>query len=136
VLLVDDEPGVRTLQRMILMTRGHTIWEARNGCEAIDLVREHGCEIGVVLLDLAMPEMNGAEVLRRIHALRPELRILVVSGYRESDALRELAGQRVEGFLQKPFSPGELLERVDAVVRPGLHLVAGQPRGPKASTAG
>ncbi len=119
VLVVEDEPPVRELIVRTLRDAGFRVIEAANGAEGLEVARAHAGPIDLVVSDLLMPRLGGREFVAALAAERPRLRALFISGY-ASDALdperfRELGA----GYLQKPFTPGELLESVAAsVARP------------------
>jgi PAS domain S-box-containing protein len=111
ILVVDDEEFVRNTSGRILESRGYTVMFAVNGQEAIDAVRAHP-EITAVLLDLAMPVMPGDQAAPELRSLRPELPILLSSGYPEAEATRRFPAHGITGFLQKPYSAGVLLDKI------------------------
>ena len=109
VLLVEDEDGVRHLSRRLLETEGYRVLEASGGEEALALAAGHLGPIHLILTDVVMPGLNGPEVAARIVALRPEIRVLYMSGYTDT-SLPRLAAQAP--LLQKPFTPEALADRV------------------------
>jgi two-component system, cell cycle sensor histidine kinase and response regulator CckA len=115
VLVVEDEEPIRALVRAILERAGLTVLAAADGTEGLTLFREYGSDIRAVLLDLTMPGMDGAEVLRRIQQLRPEVRVLLCTGYSAQQMDMRLQGVRPAGFLRKPYVPAELIEQLRAV---------------------
>lgn len=116
ILLVEDEPVVRTLARRILTQRGYTVLEAGNGREALEIARAKLDEIDVVVTDAVMPEMGGPELMRHLHQLRPGLRTLYMSGYTDDDILRRGDLQPGAAFLQKPFSTEQLTRALSEVL--------------------
>lgn len=117
VLIVDDEPLARALEREILQAPDYAVSEAGNGEEALAALR--AADFDVVLLDKRMPAMNGDEVCRRIrhemgHSLLP---IIMVTGDNSSDDLAMSLAAGATDFIKKPYSPLELVARVDAAVR-------------------
>ena len=116
VLVVDDEPDVRELAEIMLRRSGFTVLTARNGREGVKTFREHAREIDVVLLDLTMPGMGGEEVLREIQRIRPEQRVLLMSGYNEEFAGSQFSDP-ISGFLQKPFTQEELADTLRALLQ-------------------
>jgi nitrogen-specific signal transduction histidine kinase/ActR/RegA family two-component response regulator len=127
VLVVDDEVSIRTLIQQTLEELGYTVISAENGAQALELFDRSAEEIVVVLLDLAMPVMDGAETALAMHARRPEVPLLVMSGIADDDALRRFGHVRIAGFVPKPFSPDQLAQALAmAVKRP--HLWAGKDR--------
>jgi PAS domain S-box-containing protein len=119
VLLVEDEPMVRELVRRLLERAGYTVLDAADGAEAIDVSRAHAATIELLVTDVIMPRMGGRALASHLLAERPELRVLFISGYPD-DAwdLQDVAGRGLE-FLQKPFTPQELVGRVGALVNLG-----------------
>ncbi len=115
VLVVDDQPAVRDLARMILERSGLTVLIASDGKEAVQVFRDHAHEIHAVLLDLNMPGMDGGEVFHHITGLVPDVRVVLCSGYNEQDVTTKLCGRNPAGFLRKPYHPSELIERLRAV---------------------
>ena len=116
VLLVDDEESVRqTVQRM-LENLGYEVLTAADGQDAVEQVRQAGPRLTAVLLDLTMPRMDGAEAFHAMHLLQPGLRVLLMSGFAEPQALARFAGLGLTGFLQKPFKPDTLRDKLTAVL--------------------
>jgi CheY-like chemotaxis protein len=113
VLVVDDEEPIRRLAGTILESAGLTVFTAADGNEAIEVFRRHSEQIHAVLLDLTMPGMDGAEVFQHIHQLRPEVRVMLCSGYDENEVGSRLGGKRPAGFLRKPYHPRELLNLLE-----------------------
>jgi CheY-like chemotaxis protein len=124
ILIVDDEPALRTLGQRILGRVGFDTEVACDGQEAVErfalLVEEDGPGVDLVILDLMMPRMDGAEALRHIHRIRPGQPVLLVSGYGETEMLARLADHQLladgEGlrfgrlirFLRKPYTTTQL----------------------------
>jgi CheY-like chemotaxis protein len=112
LLLVEDEATVRQLARKILVRQGYHVLEAANGVEALEVFRTHESSIQLVVTDIIMPSMGGPELVRRLRAIRPDLPVLLMSGYTDDATLRKGFSRSDEAFLEKPFSPGELAQRV------------------------
>jgi CheY-like chemotaxis protein len=108
VLLVDDDSAVREVTAGILHDLGYGVIEAGSGGAALDLL-DRETEIDLLLVDFAMPGMNGAEVAREVHARRPGLPILFVTGYADTDAL---AAAGDDGILRKPFVEKDLAAKL------------------------
>ncbi|MBI5086134.1 MAG: response regulator [Acidobacteria bacterium] len=112
VLVVEDEDAVRNLAKAILTARGYRVLEAANGEQAHWEARRHEGEIHLLLTDIVMPGMNGRVLSQQMLAMRPELRVVLMSGYAEDVvAHRGVLAQGVR-FLQKPFTPDELAAAV------------------------
>ena len=110
ILLVEDEDAVRRLARRALEMSGYRILEASHGGEALRVCGEHGGAIDLLLTDVVMPLMSGAELAEQLKPLRPDMRVLFMSGYTE-DALGNHGVLAPEtAFLYKPFTP-DLLRR-------------------------
>jgi two-component system cell cycle sensor histidine kinase/response regulator CckA len=116
VLLVEDEQAVRALVRRILERYGYTVIEASGAAQALEAARRHEGPIHLILTDVIMPEMGGSELAPRLAELRPDVRVLFMSGYTDDGILRQ--GLIAEGghFLQKPFTPEVLARKVRDVL--------------------
>lgn len=111
ILLVEDEPAVRQLFAQALTRAGYTVYEARNGQEAIKVFDQHGESIHLLLTDMKMPYMGGAELAHHLRARRRTLKLLCISGYPGN-----LDAELAVDFLAKPFSRDELLRKVREVL--------------------
>jgi hypothetical protein len=118
ILLVDDEEGVRKLVSAVLQSGGYTVIEAANGLAALSVYEKNSHKIDLVLTDVVMPQMNGFELGLRIAEKNPDLRILYVSGYRDSP-INSPPGEPPKAFLNKPFTPDVLLAKVREVLDEG-----------------
>ncbi len=116
VLIVDDEEGLRTLMAIALEDVGCRVFQASDGEEGMAQFRRHGHEIDVVVLDLTMPRMGGDEMFRRIRASHPAIPIILCSGYTQEDISHQFDGLGLSAFIEKPFAPSELIERIGAVL--------------------
>lgn len=118
VLVVEDEQLVRDLVRRTLRRAGYTVLVAENGEEALAVSRANLGPIDLVVTDVVMPRMNGSELASRLQLERPGMRVLFVSGY-ANDVL-DVRGGLVPGteYLQKPFTPSVLLDRVRELLTP------------------
>jgi PAS domain S-box-containing protein len=116
VLVVDDDPSIRTLARSVLESAGFTVWTAADGVDALDVFRRHTADIRAVLLDLTMPRMGGAEVLRHLRTLSTDLPVILTSGFTDSECLGPLGEDRHARFLPKPYRRTELLAAFQAAL--------------------
>jgi CheY-like chemotaxis protein len=108
VLVVDDEKSVlRTSKKMVELC-GFTVITARDGVEAVSLFREHARDIDIVLLDLTMPNMDGIAAMNEIYRIRPDVKLLLSSGFNKNELSGRITGQAPSGFIRKPFSLTEL----------------------------
>ena len=112
ILLVEDEDGVRELARDILRSNGYTVLEARNGAEALRLGEGHRGPLELLLTDVVMPRMSGRELAERMTALRADVTVLYMSGYTDDAVIRHGVLGSDTAFLQKPFTPAALVQRV------------------------
>jgi signal transduction histidine kinase len=121
VLVVDDDPTVRTTTVEVLRDQGYDVREAGGGAEALDLLR-HDPGISVMLTDVAMPGMHGAELARLAAELRPGLSILFMSGYAEPDGITG-ALQRYR-LVRKPFLPADLGGQIEAALAESVAMLS------------
>jgi len=112
VLLVEDEDQVRSLARTFLERRGYHIVAASSGPEALELLKGYSGRIDLLLTDMVMPHMNGGELARLVKAMRPEVRLLFMSGYTEGGLESRALMEGESFFLQKPFTAAGLEEKV------------------------
>ncbi|HEX6368309.1 MAG TPA: PAS domain S-box protein [Longimicrobium sp.] len=112
VLLVEDEETVRRFAERVLSRGGYTVLVAAEGAEAMALSRQHPGIIHVLVTDLVMPRMNGSDLARRLMAERPGIRVLFISGYDRDEARTRGPLEAGTDFIEKPFSPEALLERM------------------------
>ncbi|MGC4025743.1 MAG: ATP-binding protein [Mesorhizobium sp.] len=116
VLLVEDEDGVRMSGVRLLTSRGYTVHEASSGVEALDIFRELGNSVDIIVSDVVMPEMDGPTLLGEVRQIRPNVKFVFVSGYAEDAFAKNLPEDAQFGFLPKPFT----LKQLATVVRETL----------------
>lgn len=114
ILIIDDESAVRSVAREMLERHGFEVLEATGGNAAVELFRERKSEIGAVVLDLIMPGMDGEATFHRLRAIRDDVPVILMSGYSKGDVAARLCGKTRADFLEKPFTPTELTEKVCA----------------------
>jgi CheY-like chemotaxis protein len=117
ILVVDDDETVRAVARQTLEMKGFEVMEARDGRFGVEAVTAHGSEIALVLLDMTMPHMGGHAAFRAMRDIQPGLRVILSSGYSEAEALDRFEGQGLNGFIQKPYRPKDLIAQVQAVLQ-------------------
>jgi two-component system cell cycle sensor histidine kinase/response regulator CckA len=113
---VEDESGVRELACEFLKVSGYSVLEAKDGVEALEIVARHAGRIHLVLTDVVMPKIGGRELASRLSTLRPDVKILFMSGYSEYATGDQISPQHQ--ILQKPFSVSSLVERVREALEP------------------
>jgi CheY-like chemotaxis protein len=117
VLLVEDDPLVRSMVASVLLDQGYTVLQASNGDEALRLSQEQGRRrIDLLLSDIVMPQMGGVELANRISQLRPQTKIILTSGYSEEPIFRNGSLDSKIEFIQKPFIPAALSSKVRDVL--------------------
>ena len=112
ILLVEDESSLRNLSRQYLENQGYTVLEAAEGAAAIQICNSHPGPIHLLLTDLIMPGINGRELARRVCAMRPETKVLYMSGYTENAMAHNAMLEEGIALLQKPFSLSTLRIKV------------------------
>ncbi len=120
VLVVDDDEAARRVTARILEGEGYRVLTAGDGVDALEIYRKRGAEVGLVLLDLTMPGLGGAEVFAELRRIRPSVRVVLMSGFDEVDVSARFAAGALVGFLHKPYRVEELIARV----REALHTTA------------
>ncbi|QEM67543.1 response regulator [Geobacter sp. FeAm09] len=113
ILIVDDDEMIRDVSAAMLEELGFATLAAADGPEALRIFRDRGDGIALVLLDMSMPVMDGIAVFRELRRIRPDVRVILASGYGEQEVEASLGEMGVDGFVQKPFN----LEELAAVVR-------------------
>ncbi len=116
LLVIDDEEGVRLITARILERFGFTVITAADGRMGVDLFREHADSIAAVLVDLTMPRLDGEQAMREIQAIRPDARVVIMSGYDQQSLTERFAELNPAGFLQKPFQPAALRKMLQQVL--------------------
>jgi len=116
ILLVEDEDSVRRLVVTILRKSGYSVIEARDGEEAVRIFGKHSGSIHLLLTDTVMPHMSGPDIVRSQMGLRPEMKVLYMSGYTDDAVVRHGVLEQGMPFLQKPFTPEALRRKVREVL--------------------
>ncbi len=116
VLVVDDEPAIRVIVRSILETHCYKVLDASDGIDAIAQYTEHKEIIDLVVMDMAMPELDGVSAARVMQKIDPQLKAVLISGLPGNADVAASASDSVKGFLQKPFSSESLLQAIYAAL--------------------
>jgi response regulator RpfG family c-di-GMP phosphodiesterase len=121
IMLVDDEDYIRELVGAILAIEGYHVLEADCGPRALELSEEHDGPIHLLLTDVVMSPMSGGELVKRMTPLRPEMKVLYISGYADDALVQHGVDQAQVSFLAKPFTPkmlvGKIRNVLDAVLQ-------------------
>jgi PAS domain S-box-containing protein len=116
ILVVDDEAMVRNPCQAMLEHLGFRVLAAADGQEAVEVFGAHADQIACVVLDLTMPRMDGVTAFRELRRLRPDVKVLLASGYNEQEATQRFVGQGLAGFIQKPYRLQDLEEKIEWVL--------------------
>ncbi len=116
ILLVEDDPSVRGLVQEALGLSGYEVLVARHGIEALLTGAKHMGPIHLLLTDVAMPQMSGPEVAEKLMGVRPDIKVLYMSGYPDHPVFEQGGFKRDTAFLQKPFTPNVLTQKVREVL--------------------
>jgi len=116
VLVVEDVAAVRAVTRQMLERQGYCVLEAANGATALSLARQHHSAIHLLVTDVVMPEVSGRELADQLVQLRPDMKVLFMSGYTDDAVVRHGILQEGIAYLQKPFTPDTLARKVRAVL--------------------
>lgn len=122
ILLVEDDSQLRTLARTMLIQQGYRVLASGSPAEALETLAEQGDRIALLITDIVMPQMNGADLAAKARAARPQLPVLLMSGYTESGTVTQGLLPPDTPFLRKPFTSGELRKKV----REALQTMGGQ----------
>jgi CheY-like chemotaxis protein len=116
ILVVDDEDVVLRAATLALSHHGYTVLQANSGPKAIGILKEQKDRIALVLLDLSMPGMSGQETLPELRKIAPDIDVIISSGYGEEQTMGLFMGQKVSGFVQKPYTSLRLADKVRATL--------------------
>lgn len=122
VLVVDDEKMALALAKRILEEAGYEVATAQSGFECLDLLRSGPRKFNLVLLDFTMPFMGGEETFARLRGIRPEMPVVLTTGFIEQERLDRMIEGGLCGFIRKPYGPKDLVEYVKAMLE-RIHLV-------------
>jgi two-component system cell cycle sensor histidine kinase/response regulator CckA len=120
ILVADDEQSVRSLASSVLEDAGYTVELARDGAEVVERLQALGEKVSLILLDLTMPKLGGAEAALELRRLHPNIPIVAMSGYGDMEVMERFSAAGIEDFLAKPFSPDQLAVKVRDVLAPSM----------------
>ena len=120
ILIVDDEEMVLQPCTAMLESLGFAVLTAGDGEQAVEVVRRHGASIRAIILDLTMPNLDGAVALERILCIEPDAKVILSSGYGETEATQHVAKERLAGFIRKPFGLEQLRSALQRVLGAAL----------------
>lgn len=127
ILLVDDEAMALTLVKRILVEAGYHVVCAQSGMECLDLFLSSPDKFDLVLLDLAMPMMNGEETFHRLRHIRPDVPVVLCAGFIQQDTLDRLIQAGLTGLMRKPLAPDDIVSHVRATLESVRYSRAGEP---------
>ncbi|MBI5787229.1 MAG: response regulator [Candidatus Schekmanbacteria bacterium] len=116
ILVVDDETNIRKLMGKLLNNYGYKVYMAGDGCEAVDIFRQHSQEIDLIILDMITPRLSGREAYKTIKEIRSGIRVLLSSGYSPDNQMQDVL-EDAQGFIQKPYRVEDLLVMVRDVLQ-------------------
>ncbi len=117
ILLVDDEEIVRMLVSSLLRSNGYSVHECADGAEAVEFYRKSWKEIGLVVLDMMMPRMNGRDAFMEMLSINKDIRAILMSGFSIDGEAQALLDAGMKAFLQKPFTSSELADAIEKALK-------------------
>jgi len=118
ILVVDDEYNIRSMLQEIFEMNGYCVYTASNGQEAVEIFKKHASEIELVVLDMVMPIMDGRTTFMHIQKMKPDQKVIIVSGYAQREDIEDMLNKGALFFLRKPFQVGDILNKVKEVLSP------------------
>jgi two-component system cell cycle sensor histidine kinase/response regulator CckA len=118
ILVADDEEGIRSLVESVLKEAGYTVELVEDGAGAVERLRALGDEVRLILLDLTMPILGGAEAATTLRRIQPDIPIVAMSGYGDIEVLQRFSEAEVDDFLPKPFTPDQLTAKIRDILAP------------------
>jgi two-component system, cell cycle sensor histidine kinase and response regulator CckA len=116
VLLVDDEEMIVDVGQRMLSRLGYEVLIAKSGHEALSIYRDNADSIGLVVLDMVLPEMSGGEIYDRLRQMNSQVKVILSSGYGLDSKTSEILSRGCSGFIQKPFNLQSLSETIQKVL--------------------
>lgn len=119
ILIVEDEPGIRKALQLIFASKGFTVGiatDGKAGLEAYLEAADSDTPVDLIITDIQMPRMNGLDMLEKIAQAGHTPQVLVISGYGDRNTVEELQSRGHDNFIDKPFSPGKVVDAVMAIL--------------------
>lgn len=116
ILVVDDEETVATVSARMLEAFGFKVLVAHDGIEGVETFRNSKSSITLILMDLTMPRMDGEQTFRELRRLKGDVKVILMSGFNEQEAIARFTGKGLAGFLQKPFKPEDLRDKLQEIL--------------------
>jgi len=128
ILVVDDDISVLTVIKCMLESSDYNVLLANNADVALRMAQRHDLSIDLMLTDVMMPDVSGPDLAKQMQVIRPQMKVLIMSGYADSEVVRVKVLDHALGFLPKPFTSDSLLETVKrAIIAPrSLSAVVGR----------
>jgi two-component system cell cycle sensor histidine kinase/response regulator CckA len=117
ILLVDDEDYIREFVERILLRAGYRVLPASNGVQALELFKQEGDEISLIILDLMMPEMGGKQCLEELLKLNPDIHVIIASGFMDAHSFTDEEKSAIKGYISKPYRIDQLLENIKSAIK-------------------
>lgn len=117
ILVVEDEVNALDLLADVLLRQGYNIFKASDGQMALQVFEQHKGDIDAVLLDLGLPKITGRDVLHRIKNSKPNVTVVIASGFFDAELQAEIADAGVAAFLQKPYRPDDVIKTLHSAIR-------------------
>jgi len=116
ILLIDDEQMILDVSKAMLTKLGYSVFNADSGSRALEIIHEHGSTIDLIILDMIMPEIDGGHTYDKIREIRPQIPVLLSSGYALDGQAAEIMDRGCNGFIQKPFTVQNLSQKIQEVL--------------------
>ncbi len=117
ILIVDDQDEVIRLSREMAIRSGYSVMTAADGREAVKVFQEYADEIACVILALTMPRMDGSATFKALKQIRPDVKVILSSGYSEKEVAERFSGTGLAGFIQKPYGYRQLIKELERVLK-------------------
>lgn len=116
ILMVEDQEELRVVSRKVLELHGYVVLEASDGQSAIEKCKSHDGPIHLMITDIVMPRMGGVKLAPRVNLMRPNMKILYVTGYPEGPYSQRNLPEGIHHFLEKPYTPGTLVKKIKEIL--------------------